>query len=97
LVPLICIPELSLVKAVQYTLQEKGNSVIHFDSKIDCLELPGSCESRLTRSMVSSFSSAGRFIRMSDLGEVAITCWNWERESQQTYAMRIEMKLSKKV
>jgi hypothetical protein len=42
----------------------------------------GLCESRLTRSMVSSFSSAGRFIRMSDLGEVAITCWNKKNESQ---------------
>ena len=57
--------------------KKERNSVIYFDSEIDCLELPGSCESRLTRSMVSSFSSAGRFIRMSDLGEVAITCWNW--------------------
>lgn len=36
--------------------------------------------------MVSSFSSAGRFIRMSDLGEVAITCWNGK--TWITYTMR---------
>uniref|UniRef100_A0A0A9DLK0 Uncharacterized protein n=1 Tax=Arundo donax TaxID=35708 RepID=A0A0A9DLK0_ARUDO len=40
--------------------------------------------SSLTRSMVSSFSSAGRFIRMSDLGEVAITCENNKFLTQQT-------------
>lgn len=52
--------------------------------------LLGSCESRLTRSMVSSFSSAGRFIRMSDLGEVAITCWNQKIKNLSQDAMRID-------